>query len=678
MGMAYEHCGRPGGVGRCVGATAPVRPQALFAPVAQLDRASASEAESQRFESSRAYHWAAIPNADLPVLKLTLDVRAPHRRRIAVALEVDCTDATRCRAGVVPTAAGDPAIPAPGEVDYEFFVPTWTPGSYLIREYARHFGPMRAQVAGAAAGITLTCSKVAKNRYRIRAPESAQRLRIEYEIYAHELTVRTADVTTEHAYWNHACLLLWPVGGRTLAAAVEVLAPDDWDCIGGRSIQRIGAGHFAFDAPDLDALVDAPVLVGRFARLQREIRGVSHVLALDGIGAARVDDALMNDVQRIVEVTADVFGCPLPYPQYSFLALFADTGYGGLEHADSTTLLSARTCLVRGKSYQEFLGLLAHELFHAWNVKRMRPAELWDYDYEIENLTPMLWLAEGFTAYYDDLVCRRAHVVSVADYLALIAKNMVSMWAGIGRLRQSLAEASYDAWIRHYRPDENTRNSTQNYYGNGALAALILDLTIRHRSDGRRSLDTAVAALYRETFGAGRGYRIDDVAHCLGDAAGTDMRPLLDSLTSGPLDPDFAELLTHFGVTIQRIEPDRPYLGFAFESGRTVVASVADLSPAFDSGLAPGDEILAIEGLRVTSDRWSDLLHSVAAIGTPLRLLTASRGLVRERTITPIATPHPAVCLVLATNIDPRQARLQRDWLGVDRDADAVAAGRAS
>jgi predicted metalloprotease with PDZ domain len=592
-------------------------------------------------------------------LQFTFDVRHPQRRRIVVILEAECA----------VLAAGAPAAPEPrqdGVLAIEFFVPTWTPGSYLIREYARQFGPVRA--FDAATGTALACRKTAKNRYLVEAPRLTRRVRLEYWVYAHELTVRTADVTPDHAYWNHACVALWPVGRTDLGAHVEVLAPPDWDCAAGLPVRSTGAGRFEFTAPSLDALVDAPLLLGKFTKLQRVISGVTHVVALDGLGAARVHERFLDHVQRIVEQAQAVFGGELPYSDYLFLALFADSGYGGLEHADSTTLLNPRTAMLRGKSYQEFLGLLAHELFHAWNVKRMRPVELWRYDYEAENLTPMLWLAEGWTAYYDDLLLRRARLSSADEYLALVAKNMASLWTSVGRFRQSLAESSFDAWIRHYRPDENTRNATQNYYGNGALAALVLDLTIRRATAGARSLDHAIAALYRETLH--RGYSFDDVARCVSTAAGTDLEALLRALTHGPLDPDFEPLLADFGIAMQPIERDRPYLGFSLDAGRSTVSTVTDDSPAFEAGIAPGDEIIALDGIRVTSERWADVLDSVAAPGRPLRLLTASRGLVRERTLTPLPAPRNAVRLVVKDDVAPAVERLRATWLGRDLTAD--------
>ena len=587
-------------------------------------------------------------------LNFRLDLRAPEQRRILVSLEFDPT-------GLYPAPDATGSALA-----VELFLPTWTPGSYLIREYARHLGPVRA--ADAQTGESLQVEKTAKNRFRIRSPRPVQRLRVDYHVYAHELSVRTADVTHDHAYWNHACILLWPAGRKGLKAEVTALLPKGWTLFGGAPTQT-SHGEARYQLADLDAAIDAPMLAGKLETFEVEARGKPHQVVLDGMAGARVVDSFRDDVKAVIETAADVFGGELPYERYTFLCLFTDRGYGGLEHADSTTLLASRSALAGGKDYKEFLGLLAHELFHAWNVKRMRPAELWDYDYEAENLTPMLWLAEGWTAYYDDLICRRCKRITVDEYLTIVGKNLTALWSGMGRFKQSLAEASFDAWIRFYRPDENTRNSTQNYYGNGALAATVLDLTIRQRTDGARCLDHAIAQLYRATFGQGRGYRLADVVECLNEAAGADLAPLLHALTQGSLDPDFVSLLAEFGVAVEPIERDRPYFGFALESGSTKVASVTDDSPAFLAGIAPGDEILGLAGLRATNDRWADLVRSTAMAGQPISVLLSSRGVIRELQVTPTEMPRHAVRLTLDPHANEAARRLRSGWLGADADA---------
>jgi predicted metalloprotease with PDZ domain len=581
-------------------------------------------------------------------LRFKLDVRHPERRRIEVELELD-----RSCFG----SDGPPTAAFTGTL----FLPTWTPGSYLVREFSRHLSAVVA--VDAETGTPLACRKVTKNRFAITLAAGCARARVRYSVYAHELSVRTADLTSDHAYWNHACVLLWPLGQTKASARLEVMIPAGWSLASPLPREMESATAITLRAADLDEAMDAPCLAGRFHRLDWQIGKVPHSVVLDGLGNVVAPAQLLDDLNRIIACAAEVFGGDLPYRQYLFLCLFAESGHAGLEHRDSTTLLSARTAMRPGKDYQEFLGLAAHEFFHVWNVKRMRPQELWSYDYEVENYTPMLWLAEGFTAYYDDLICRRANVLSVDDYLALLSKNLTTVLGARGRFRLSLADSSFDAWIRLYRPDENTRNSSQNYYGNGAVAALCLDLAIRRASDGKRSLDDAMRELYRTTYGAGRGYRREDVTACLSRTAGTELGDLLTSLIDGPLDPPLTKALAHFGVRLVNKDQDRPYLGLTFENGGTVVASVTDEGPAATAGIAPGDEILALDGVRVTAERWQDVFQTVACPDRPLPVLLASRGLIAHRTVTPTNTPIGTVALELEPTVDAPTLRRRSDWL---------------
>ena len=575
-------------------------------------------------------------------LRYSIDLRCSAQRYIAVTLEV---------------SADQFAADFPGEL----FLPTWTAGSYLIREFSRHLSQPVAR--DAVTGTPLRCWKSSKNRFRVDLPTTTATVVIDYRVYAHELTVRTADCTSAHSFWNHACLLLWPVGRSDLRVAIRVQHPPDWELACALPIARLGPTEAAIEAPNQEAILDVPCLAGRLSRLELDVRGVRHSLVFDGLGPVAPPDRLRRDVAGIVEAAADVFAAPLPYPHYTFLCLFTNRGHGGLEHGESSTLLAARTDFSPGSAYDEWLGLLAHELFHAWNVKRMRPAEFWSYDYEVENYTPMLWLAEGFTAYYDDLLCRRAGVRSVDSYLGALAKNLNNLWSGHGRFRQSLSEASFDAWIRLYRPDENTRNSTQNYYGNGAVAAMVLDLTIRQLTDGARSLDNAMQHLWRETWLAGRGYTRGDVECALAAAAGCELTSLLRSLVDGPLDPDVRTLLANFGVDVVPVARQGIYLGLSLENKGTVVSSVAEGGPAYEAGLSPGDEILALDGLRVSQEDWSEVVESVARADRALRVLVATRGLVEERSLIPTEPPIAKVSLQLMTDMGEGAARRRRDWL---------------
>lgn len=556
----------------------------------------------------------------------------------------------------------------PGATDSDLllFLPTWTPGSYLVREFSRHLSQVQAE--DAASGTPLTCLKTSKNRFAVRCPASTARVRLRYRVYAHELTVRTADVTGEHAFWNHACVLLWPVGGDGLTARITVELPDGWDfaCAlqatepAGRA--SAGTHRVGLLAVSMERAYDAPFLAGRLTRQRWQSRGIEHEVVIDGIATVPVPDKLLGDLQRVVESAGAVFQGPLPYARYSFLCLFTADGHGGLEHSDSTVLLAARTSLHSERGYREFLALAAHELFHAWNVKRMRPVEFWRYDYEKENYTRLLWLLEGWTAYYDDLLCFRAGLTSRADYLAVLAKSIQTLSGNPGRLRLSLADSSYDAWIRLYRPDENTRNSSQNYYVNGSIAAMCMDLHVRRHTQGKRSLDDVLRRLFAATYGAGRGLTEEDVWAAFASEADAAVAQQARQLVNGGFDPELTPLLHAFGVKLEARDTDRPYLGLQFDSGQTTVASVTAGSPASAAGLQAGDEILAIDSLRVDSSRWQDVFQAVARVDQPLQVLISRRGVVQTRNATPARGPG-TVALAVDEKANEEAAALREGWL---------------
>jgi len=418
-----------------------------------------------------------------------------------------------------------------------------------------------------------------------------------------------------------------------------------------------------FEAQDLDEVVDSPCLAGDLDIREFEVLGRPHSFALDGLDAVPLPERLLTDTEAIIEQAAAIFGGDLPYDRYQFLALFSGDGRGGLEHTDSSTLLAPRTTFAPRKDYENFAGLVAHEFFHVWNGKRMRPSGLWEFDYERENYTTLLWVTEGFTAYYDDLICRRAGILSGDRYLKLLSDNLSSFHRTPGRLLHPLSSSSFDAWIKLYRPDEHSRNSTQSYYTHGALAAMCFDLRIRDATGGERSLDDVVAQLYRATYEQGRGYSDDDVVSALSDAAGQDMAPLKAQLIDGPFDPTFDEFLNPVGLRVGRKAGDLPLLGVQFQARELKLASVLDGGAGQEGGLAPGDEILALNGLRVTRATWPSVLENVWRPEDPLHLLISRRGVILERTISPDPNPTRSWAIERDPDADERALKLRQAWL---------------
>ncbi len=543
----------------------------------------------------------------------------------------------------------------------ELFLPVWTPGSYLVREYSRQLRDIF--ICDAVSGAPISWTKVAKNRIRIT--EGGMRVQLRYTVYAHELTVRTSHVSDDFAFWNGSCVLLWPVGAEGDAARVTVSLPEGWSLFCGRPTS-VQDSEVSFEFADLDEAVDTPCLAGDPDVLHFDVLGKPHTVACAGLDGIEIPERFVSDTQAVIEAAAAVFGGTLPFSDYTFLALFDDRSRGGLEHKNSTTLLAPRTTFQPGKPYEDFMGLVAHEYFHVWNVKRMRPVELWEFDYECENYTELLWVAEGFTAYYDDLICQRVGIVSPSRYLEILAGHVTNYRGMPGRFAQTLSEASFDAWIRLYRPDENTRNSTQNYYANGAIAAFVLDSRIRSASDGAHCLDDAVKALYQSTYEAGRGYTHEDVVRVISSAAGEDLSGLIHSLTRESLDPDMSAALLPFGLELCDKSDGKLFMGVQFQAGSLRVASVTRNMPAWEAGLAPGDELLGMGELRVTSANWSMVFAELAEAEESLEVLVSRRGRLLRISVTPITNPNPGCSIRSVSSPDESQLQQRRAWLGTD------------
>jgi len=523
------------------------------------------------------------------------------------------------------------AIEAPDPRGQGFLLPAWIPGSYLIRDFARHIVRLRALDS---AGRRVRVAKTDKHRWRCAPLPAGESLTLAYEVYAYDLSVRAAHLDTTHGFFNGSSVFLLAEGREHEACRVDIFAPRDrrwrhWRVATGLSpAPGTAVGAFgAYLADNYDALIDCPVEMGGFALQPFAVQGVPHAIAITG-RVPRLDAArLARDLALVCETHARMFEPRTrkpPFSGYHFLAFAVDDGYGGLEHRNSTALLCKRDDLphtgmrAATEAYRRFLGLASHEYFHAWNVKRIKPAAFVPYDLERENYTPLLWLFEGFTSYYDDLGLRRAGLITSDQYLAELATTITTTLQRSGRRKQSLAESSFDAWIKYYRQDENAPNSIVSYYQKGALVAAALDLSIRKATAGRRSLDDVMRLFWRQykqqsVRGGYGGIADDAVAPAILEATGIDLARVLRTWTRETADPDFAELLAPFGVHVERGPAlDSPH--FALLGCRVAatpearVQQVFDDSPAQAAGLAAGDQIVALDGLRAGGGRLDALL----------------------------------------------------------------------
>ncbi|MBX5465466.1 MAG: M61 family metallopeptidase [Clostridia bacterium] len=522
------------------------------------------------------------------------------------------------------SAAGGPAP----EGTLEFSLPVWTPGSYSIEDYAKHLVDLRAESDGEEAGAELPLEKVGKSTWRVRL-QGHEALRLRWRVWAHQLDVDAADLDEHHAFWNGTLLFLYLEGGKELPCTLEVEAPAGWEVYTG--LEPVEGRPGLFRAADYDELVDCPVECGRPRLYTFEVEGVPHRLVLDGHGNEE-PERLVADVRAIVAEAARMMG-GLPYRHYTFLVHLVDRRGGGLEHRNSTAIQVGRFRFRDPKEYSRTLTLFAHEFFHLWNVKRIRPVALGPFDYLRENLTRLLWAMEGLTDYYAWMLVGRAGVVPRERFLAYVAEAVQRLEETPGRRVQPVAESSWNTWIDFYRPDENTPNTGISYYVKGSLVGLALDVEIRSRTEGRRSLDDVMRLLWERYGSRDRGVpELEGWKAVAEEVSGFSLDDFFARYVTGTEEMDWAGPLEFLGLELERRreEPEeegaaggepmpgsderwawwyekRPgaELGVRLESreGRLLVATVLEDGPAYGSGLAPGDEIVAVDGFRVVDEK---------------------------------------------------------------------------
>ncbi len=576
-------------------------------------------------------------------IRYTLRLPDPRTHLLAVEMAVDGVD---------------------GPVD--LVMPSWTPGSYLLREFPRNVVQFEA-ADGAWKAVPFR--KADKNTWRVDAPGDGT-LRARWILNADELTVRTSHVDATHASVIGAGVFLYVDGRQGEPAEVEVQAPPGWRVT--TALESVGEGRFR--AADFDELVDSPLEIGTHALVQWTVEGVPHQYAIWGRGNAD-PRRLARDTTRIVLAEREIFGT-LPYPAFTFILHLTSGGGGGLEHRNSTSLLADRWSF-RGPAYENFLGLAAHELFHAWNGKRIRPAALGPFQYTRENYTRDLWVVEGITTYYTDLLLRRAGLIPQQRYLDKLAEMISRFQTLPGRAVQPLADSSFDTWIKFYRPDANTPNATISYYQKGALVALLLDLRIRAATETARSLDDLMRVLWERYGAPDAGFPEGAVEGVAAEVAGTDLRPFFDHALRSTGELDYAGALAAAGLALVPLHqavpsgapgarvPDESRTGLTLrtDGGRVTVVNVLAGSAAWAAGVNPGDELVALDGFRVSSPDWLNARLMEYARGVRVPLTVFRRDELVALSMPVDQGPPPRFVVRPAPDATPAQEALRAHWL---------------
>jgi predicted metalloprotease with PDZ domain len=580
-------------------------------------------------------------------------MRPGHRYRVSVPSPADHTIAVEVE---VPCADQGDSV--------DVTLPAWCPGSYLIRDYARF---VRDLVATGDDGDRRPCEKIDKQTWRI-ARAGAAMLTVRYLVYGHELTVRTNHVDASHAFLHGPATFLHAPHLRRAPVTIAIDAPDGWRVA--TALERAGD---VYACESIDALYDSPIHLGGGAPHTFEAAGATFELHTWGDlapGGLYTLDGLCADLAAIAADHAARAGAT-PFARYVFLLLISHEAYGGLEHRASSVNLNHPLALANKKAYEGLIELLSHELFHAWNGKRIAPPALdpTAFDYTREAYTRCLWVVEGVTSHFDRWALRSSRRIAAKSFLEKVLDDWAKLMATPGRKRQSLEEASFDAWIKLYKPDESNVNTTVSYYLKGGLAMLALDLHVRRRTEGARSLDDVLRALWRDHGATGVPYP-EDVEPIFSAATGLDLGEPFARWIRGTDDPDLPGELAEVGLELRaqhdpaQVEGGARAIWLGATAAGPRITGVLDDSPAAAAGLAPGDELAAIDGFRVLSDADARALLAPRRPGDTVELAVWRRHrLVRLPATVGEAPPTRYEIVAAAGAADAKAARYAA-WMG--------------
>ncbi|MEY3854661.1 MAG: hypothetical protein RIS68_675 [Bacteroidota bacterium] len=566
----------------------------------------------------------------------SLRMDAPHTHYFDVTTEVD-----------IPASAQKKKY-------LDFKMAAWTPGSYLIREFAKNIERVQASIDGQKSSIT----KINKNTWRVPVRVGQTKISVSYSVYAFELSVRTSFLDDSHGYINPASVFLYVPEYAQSTQELTVIPFKEFKKV---STAMKEVKKFTFQAKNLDEWIDSPIEIGNHKVWEFKVNQVPHQIAF--YGPAKVDSAaFLADVKKMCEEAQRVVG-DHPCDHYLFIIHNLYRGGGGLEHLYSTTCQVSRANYENPNGYRGILNLLAHEYFHLWNVKRIRPKALGPFDYENENYTHNLWLSEGMTSYYADVILQRTGQSSTPDYLKSLADEISMVENTPGNQIESAASASWDAWIKYYRPNENSRNSTVSYYDKGSLLGGVLNLWIIRQTQGQKCLDDVFKLLYTTYYQKlGRGFTDAELENAFSQVAGVSAKSMFENHIYGTQTPAYADLFQGFGYEWADANLGKviPYLGFTAMAGR--ITSVSRGGSAYQAGLNVGDEILKVNQANFEG---MDKLLSDKKPGDMLNFVVRRDGIERFFVVPVIQSPLHAYTLTESKNVTDAQKKLRGKWLGI-------------
>lgn len=544
-----------------------------------------------------------------------------------------------------------------GQVDagkHTLIMPVWTPGSYKVREFSQHVDGFNADLDGADMPVL----RADKNTWEVTTSKAGN-LRFTYEVYAFELGVRTSYVDATKAFVHGVSAFMYWKGREAESILLDVSNPSSWNDV---FVSLPKEGN-SWKAANFDLLADSPIACGTFDSVTYESGGCPHTVVMIGKGSYQLD-TIARDFKTISDIEVNLFDGVHPSSQYIHFIQNVDQGGGGLEHLNCQTSQVNRWAYSDEKKYRSFLGLVAHEYFHLWNVKRIRPIELGPFDYTTENYTDQLWVAEGITSYYDDLFLKRAGFHTEESYLDVVSSSINRLENMSGRNVMTLDEASKLAWIKAYLPNENSQNVTISYYNKGMLVAWLLDLKIMEMTHGKKRLDDVMRLLYSNWKKNDVGFTVDEFEQACSSVAGKSLTAFFNTYVRSTTPLPYDQMAKYLGLELKnKADVQSAFLGMRIkvEGGKSIVSFVQSEGPALFAGMQVNDEIIAFDGWRVQGDLTDEINRMKPE--KEVEVIYSRDGEMRRCKLTPIPNQTVEYQLKRLENPSKVQAEAYQKWL---------------
>lgn len=540
-------------------------------------------------------------------------------------------------------------------------MPVWAPGSYLVREFAKSVEDFSAT----AGGKPVKFEKVRKNAWRVYSAKSNS-IKIKYRVYGFEVSVRTPFIDESHAFLSSTGIFMYPDGLLKLPSTVKVIPFKGWSKVS-TGLEPVAGQSFTYTASDFDVLFDSPIEVGNQEVFDFMASGVKHEVAMYG-GGNYNKERLKVDMAKVIEQATAIYG-ENPNKHYTFIVHNFERGGGGLEHLNSTVLGASRNAYNTPEGYLGFLNLVAHEYFHLWNVKRMRPVALGPFDYDNENYTTSLWVAEGFTSYYENKLMLRAGFIDPKTFVDGLVTAVASVTNTPGAKVQSAAESSYDAWIKGYRPNENSNNTGVSYYSKGEVVGLLMDLEIAQATKGTKSLDDVMKAMYLQGKALKRGYTDAEFKAMVEKVSGKSFTDFWAKYVNGTHPVEYDKYFGYAGISVKNQNEGNsiPYIGVASKKteGRIIISAISRNSAAWVDGLNVNDEVISVDGVGVEAALERMPVITSKKPGEVVTVKVRRDGIEKDIKLTLKASPNIKLAAEIQGNAPESQVLVRKGWMGI-------------